>query len=82
MRLPCIGAFACLVLVIGSAPAGATDILSEEPHAGMLKSGETVFVQSDKCPAGQVMSVTGGDRGSRGGGRAMPRVRKCVARPQ
>ncbi len=82
MRLPCIGAFAGLVLAIASVPAGATEILSEEPHAGMLKTGETVFVESSKCPAGQVMSVSGGDRGARGGGQATPRVRKCVPRPQ
>ena len=81
MRLWCIGAFMGLVLAIGSGPAGATDVLSEAAcrHAEVRRDG----VRAERQMSGRRgQSVTGGDRGARGGGQAMARVRKCVPRPQ
>ena len=84
MRLA-MGVFVAAVM---AAPilANAQTVTKTEPPLGMMRSSEVAYVDNGKCPKGQVMRVTSGTMGASGargtGGKAMPRERSCVPRPQ
>jgi hypothetical protein len=51
-----------------------TQILSEEPKAGTLKTGQRVYVDNGSCSQGQVLEVVGSVPG-------VPRKKQCVDTP-
>ncbi len=77
---------ACLTamaLAIWAGPAGAQQVLKNEPPVVGMRTGEVVFVDNGRCPKGQILKVTGGyivgrmGQGMAGG----QHTRECVARP-
>lgn len=70
----------CVVSCLSTVAAGAAsaETLKKEPAMGQLKPGQVVFVDDGRCPAGQVMRVTGGDHVKAGGTKQVERQRTCV----
>ena len=76
-----IGMFAAGVLLAGAlTTASAAQVLKKEPPMGKLREGERVLVDDGKCPAGQIMEVTGGNHIKVGGKKQIERSRRCVPR--
>ncbi|MGD0643040.1 MAG: DUF6719 family protein [Roseiarcus sp.] len=82
MKLPAPGVWtvrslvgAACWLIASSASWAQTGVLTQEPPAGGLKSGEIVYVDDGHCPKGKVKQVVGADTMSG------HRTRCCVARP-
>ncbi len=71
-------ATAALAIALGGCMV-KPEVVSVEPPAGGLRSGQTVLVDDGKCPAGQITRVTGGDSMGVVTG-ITTRRRECVAR--
>lgn len=71
--------------LFAAAPAGAIEIVRQEPAKGALRHGESILVDNGKCPKGQLLHVTGGQWGARQArhttAATIPRQYKCVPRP-
>ena len=75
----CIGILAAGILLASAlTTANAAQILKQEPPMGKLREGERVLVDDGKCPAGQIMEVTGGNHIKVGGKKQIERSRRCV----
>ena len=69
------------VLFAGAlATANAAQVLKQEPPMGKLREGQRVLVDNGKCPAGQILEVTGGNHIKVGGKKQIERSRRCVPR--
>jgi hypothetical protein len=71
---------ACALAMTGSlaVPGAFAETVKKEPPMGALKPGQVVFVDDGRCPAGQVMRVTGGNHVKAGGTKQVERQRTCV----
>lgn len=65
---------AAMAFAASSASWAQTSVLTQEPPAGTLKTGEIVYVDDGSCPKGQIKQVAGAQN------RHSPRTRRCVAR--
>jgi hypothetical protein len=59
------------------AAAHAQEILKELPANLSLRKGQVVYVDNGKCPAGEVLKITGGHAAA-----GVPRQTECVKRPE
>ena len=71
-----------LGVLVANMAAGASlaEVLKREPPMGQLREGQRVLVDDGKCPAGQIMEVTGGNHIKVGGSKRIERSRRCVPR--
>ena len=69
---------ACVAALVLVANVTSAETVKKEPPMGALKPGQVVMVDDGRCPAGQVMRVTGGDHVKAGGKRQVERQRTCV----
>ncbi|RYF42531.1 MAG: hypothetical protein EOO27_45115 [Comamonadaceae bacterium] len=60
-----------------SAAAHAEEVLKELPANLSLRKGQVVYVDNGKCPAGEVLKITGGHASA-----GVPRQTECVKRPE
>jgi hypothetical protein len=72
------GVVVVLACTLASAASAQVQVLQREPAVGQMRSHEVVYVQSKRCPAGQVMEVRGGNNVA---ARQTGRQRRCVPKP-
>jgi hypothetical protein len=77
MRATLLLSTVATALALAGAAAQA-ETVKKEPPMGALKPGQVVLVDDGRCPAGQVMRVTGGDHVKVGGKKQIERQRTCV----
>jgi hypothetical protein len=74
-----IGLIAASLMVTGTlASTSFAQTLKQEPPMGKLQEGQRVLVDNGKCPAGQIMEVTGGNHVKVGGKKQIERSRRCI----
>ncbi len=69
--IACISVACALSIANVATAAGETPVVTAQPTMSSLKSGQSVFYNDKKCPAGQIAKYTKGQR------RAQI-TRKCV----